>query len=178
MGADWQLVYDATMAGAPLKLLFGLICLPVAWFLPRLIEAARDQAQSRAPHLPPSRSRAAADVVRRIGKALLVAVTALFLITWLLAFLDDAAARRAVRSGAAFTVEGPVRDLRPRGSRGPDRFTVAGIEFAVPNGAGYDRTSREGSPLRDGLEVRIHAMRAPRCEERCPPVIVRLEVRW
>lgn len=177
MGGEWQLVYDATTAGAPFRIVFGLFALPVAWFWVWFISAVRD-AQDRARQLRPDRFQSARDAGRRLGKALLFAATALYLITLLLAILDDAAARRAVQSAAAFTVEGPVRDFRPRGARGPDRFTVAGIEFAVPNGAGYDRTFQEGSPLRDGLEVRIHAMRAPRCEETCPPVIVRLEVRW
>src|SRR5438270_649951 len=84
-------------------------------------------------------------------------------------------ARRAMRDGAASVVEGRVENFHPMPDSGHDteRFTVGNVHFAYSDysmGAGFDRTSSHGGPIREGLRVRIHFIGSRE------PMIAKLEI--
>jgi hypothetical protein len=69
--------------------------------------------------------------------------------------------RKWAREGNFSVIEGVVENFHaePIGGHGPETFTVGGVFFACsPNNldrAGFNRTSRGGSPIRPGLHVKI-----------------------
>ena len=69
--------------------------------------------------------------------------------------------RNWAREGSFKTVEGVVENFHPEptGGHGPETFTVGGVFFACsPNNldrAGFNKTTRGGSPIRPGARVRI-----------------------
>ena len=70
-------------------------------------------------------------------------------------------AQGALNQGVAEVVEGEVQDFQPmpRTGKGTEQFTVGGVRFAYSDyivGPGFNRTSRNGGPIREGLHVRIH----------------------
>jgi hypothetical protein len=69
--------------------------------------------------------------------------------------------RNWAREGSFKTVEGVVDNFHrePIGGHGPETFTVGGVFFACSpsnlDRAGFNKTTRGGSPIRPGARVRI-----------------------
>jgi hypothetical protein len=66
-----------------------------------------------------------------------------------------------VRFGTAHVVEGDVEEFQPMpaNGHGSERFVVDGLRFQYSDtvaSAGFNGTSVDGGPIRDGLHVRIH----------------------
>ena len=63
------------------------------------------------------------------------------------------------RDGDFGVVEGEVRNFHPvpRGGKGPESFTVAGVRFvySASDGAGFNHVALDGGPMRPGQYVRI-----------------------
>ena len=69
--------------------------------------------------------------------------------------------RRALSQGRTCVVEGLVHDFKPEPSsgRGEETFSVADKTFWLSRGVavpGFNQTREFGSPIREGLYVRIH----------------------
>jgi hypothetical protein len=165
MNDDYELVYDVTQEWPPVWFpAFGLIFVVLGVLLWRF----RDRLGNRR------RSPRA----RKIFAGLYLGFSILWTVTVAIAVLRESyVARRALRSGTAAVVEGPVQEFHPMPYRGHDteRFRVGNVRFRYSDfsvQSGFNRSSSHGGPIREGLMVRIHYIGQP-----SQATILRLETR-
>jgi hypothetical protein len=120
--------------------------------------------------IPERHRRALYRGVAWCGLLFTLTVAGLVLVPWV-------QARRALASGQARTVEGPVTGFTPALGKGAsvERFSVGGATFLYQDHVattGYHRTRQEGGVIEDGLRLRVRYLEQPGPK---PPVILVIE---
>lgn len=113
---------------------------------------------------------------RRIGKLAFGFNLFLLIVGLVSTFVFDGELRKASKQNACTSIVGVVTEFEAQTPGEPERFTVNGEAFSYSHGlhtGAYNRTVAEGSPIREGVTVRLCYVASDRLREN---LIVRVEV--